>query len=159
MESTGLQTILALVVGGLGGGFVLWWLESRSEHRHWLRDDKPRVTSEFLNSMYSLSTLVIKLKPGEQQPPELLDQVKNSKQTRISLVAPQPVMEAAQRVTRSVADWSTMRDGGSKDQILTSSAAFCDRISGFTVAVRSDLGTRRNDSPKPTRGPARRIGQ
>jgi len=159
MESMGLQTVLALVVGSLGGGFVSWWLESRSEHRRWVRDEKLRATSEFRNSMYSLSTLVIKMKPGEQQPPELLDQVKNSEQSRISLVAPQPVMEASPRVTRSVADWSTVRAAGSEDGMLTSFAAFCDRISSFTVAVRSDLGTGRKDNPKPTRRPARRIGQ
>lgn len=159
MQSVAVQIVLALVGGGVGGGFVSWWLESRSEHRRWLRDEKLRATSEFLNSIYSLSALMIKLNPGEPQPPELLDHVTNSEQSRISLVAPRPVIEAAQRVTGSISDWSGMQAHGSENEMLSSFTTFRDRITDFTVAVRSDLGTGRKDNPRPARRSQKRMGQ
>lgn len=157
METVAFQIVLAVVGGGVGGGFVTWWLESRSEHRRWLRDEKLRATSEFLNSIYSLSAVMIKLNPGESQPPELFSEVANSEQSRISLVAPRAVIEAAQLVTGSIADWSTAQTDGSEAEMLSSFATFRNRISDFTVAVRSDLGTGRKDNPNPALLPKKGI--
>ncbi len=159
MDSVALQIVLALVSGGVGGGFVSWWLESRAEHRRWLRDEKLRAASEFLGSIYSLSSIMIKLNPGDPQPPEILDQVTSSEQSQLSLVAPRPVVEAAQRVTKSISDWSSVQASGSEDEMLASFASFRDRISDFTVTVRSDLGTGRNDNPMPIRRAQTGVGR
>ena len=95
MQTVLLQLVLSLLGGGVAGGLVTWWLESHSEHRRWLRDEKLRATSEFLDAIYSLSGLMIKLRPGEPLPPDLIDHVTQSEGSRVQLVAPRQVIEAA----------------------------------------------------------------
>lgn len=56
-------------------------------------------------------------------------------------------------------NWSAAQANSSEGEMLSSFATFRDRISDFTVAVRSDLATGAKDNQNPARRSEKRIGK
>ena len=90
---------------------------------------------------------MIKVQAVEPLPLDLLDHVTTSEQSQVQLRSPRPVIEAAQALTRTVTDWTNVQATGADQEMLAASSVLRDKISDFTIAVRSGLTSGSNDSP------------
>jgi hypothetical protein len=149
MWSIVLEFFAALLGGGVGGSIVAWWLESRSEHKRWLRDQKLQASAQFLHAIYGMSGEMLKMKPGDILPLDFIDRVTATEQTLMQFISPRPVIEAAQAITRSVGEWSQTHTNETVENTESAFFEFRDRITQFTIAVRADLKTGSGDDPKP----------
>jgi hypothetical protein len=144
-----LQFVVAFLGGGASGSMVAWWLESQSEHKRWLRDQKLQAAAQFLHFIYDISGEMIKIEPSADIPITFLDRVTATEQTLVQLISPRSVIEAAKAITASVADWVHAHRNGIDEQTQLAFHEFRDRITKFTTAVRADLKTDSDDNPKP----------